>query len=145
MKKILPTIVSAAIIFGLSACNKESEYEDPGTSYEYHIVNHIDSAVHIITYQPVSSSHDTKTSYTVMPNDTISIGVKCNTFNSLFFDHDSITVFYGEQKFKTFTKADKFEQNPLNADLYIQTKHPSWDDMIYCTLELTTIPETNNK
>ena len=80
-----------------------------------------------------------------MPNDSISIGMKCNTFNSLFFDHDSITVFYGEQKFKTFTKADKFEQNPLNADLYIQTKHPSWDDMIYCTLELTTIPETNNK
>lgn len=144
MKKILLTIVSAAIIFGLSACNKESEYEDPGTYYEYHIVNHIDSAVHIITYQPVSS-YDTKKSYTVMPNDSISIGMSCNTFNSLYFDLDSITVFYGEQKFKTFTKADQFEENPLNADLYIQTKHPSWDDMIYCTLELTTIPETNNK
>lgn len=144
MKKILLTIVYAAIIFGLSACNKDSEYEDQGTYYEYHIVNHIDSAVHIITYQPVSS-YDTKQSYTVMPNDSISIGMKCNTFNSLYFDLDSITVFYGEQKFKTFTKADQFEENPLNPDLYIQTKHPSWDDMIYCTLELTTIPETNNK
>ncbi|MBQ4407449.1 MAG: hypothetical protein II852_10630 [Bacteroidales bacterium] len=144
MKKKLLTIVSAAIIFGLSACNKDSEYVDQGTYYEYHIVNHIDSAVHIITYQPVSS-YDTKQSYTVMPNDSISIGMRCNTFNSLYFDLDSITVFYGEQKFKTFTKADQFEENPLNPDLYIQTKHPSWDDMIYCTLELTTIPETNNK
>ncbi len=144
MKKILLTIVSAAIIFGLSACNKDSEYVDQGTYYEYHIVNQIDSAVHIITYQPVSS-YDTKQSYTVMPNDSISIGMKCNTFNSLYFDLDSITVFYGEQKFKTFTKADKFEENPLNPDLYVQSKSSTWDEtLLYCTLVLKTIPETDN-
>ncbi len=137
--------MSATIIFGLSACNDKEEFEDQGTWYEYHIINRTDSAVHIITYLPVESSFSQKTSHTVMSGDSISIGAKCNTFNDLFFDHDSITVFYGEQKFRTFTKADQFEQNPLNPELYVQSKHPTWEDMVYCTLVLTTIPETDNK